>query len=44
MAPATGQGEVVFVVPKRLPAGTHDVTVKNGIGSTTMIDGFTRNE
>ncbi len=35
MDPTSGGSEVVFVVPKGLSAGTHDLKIINGVGSET---------
>ena len=37
----TRESDIVFVVPKQLPPGEYDVTVKNKIGSDSVEGGFT---
>ena len=36
MDPVTGESEIRFIVPKGLSAGTHDLTVKNSMGSDSV--------
>jgi hypothetical protein len=40
MDPATEEGEIVFVVPKGLAAGTYDIIVTNSVGSDSLIGEF----
>jgi hypothetical protein len=37
---ATEEDEIVFVVPKGLPAGTYDIIVTNSVGSDSLIGEF----
>ena len=39
--PATGAGEIVWVVPQGLVPGVYNLIVTNSIGSTTVSGGFT---
>jgi hypothetical protein len=41
--PATGEGEIVFLLPKGLSAGVYDLIITNSVGSDTLLRGFTVN-
>jgi len=41
MDPATEKGDIVFVVPQGLAPGVYDLIVTNGVGSRTVVGGFT---
>ncbi len=39
--PASGEGDIVFAVPKGLPTGTYNVIITNNAGSDTLAGGLT---
>ncbi len=38
--PVTGEGDIQFLVPRKLPIGFYDVIVSNSAGSDPRIEGF----
>ncbi len=40
MDATTGESEIRFFVPRKIPSGTYNVTVTNKVGSVTLTDGF----